>query len=149
VYEVLADNPPPMTGRCAEDVVIHDPCTTRGFPRIHDAVRTLVALTGARIKEMPHNRETTLCCGEGGAAAFIAPELTGKWKKTRHAEAGGSRIITYCAGCSSTFDTSLWTTHLLDLLFDHDRALTGDEQKTRPPFTYLNRLRLKWRMKSR
>ncbi len=147
VYEELAKNPPPLTGKFAEAVAIHDPCATRGLPWIHEAVRALVALTGARPLEMSHNRHTTLCCGEGAAAAFIAPELTGTWKRIRHDEAGGSRIITYCAGCSSTLGTSLRTTHLLDLLFDHDRALTGDEQKTRPPFTYLNRLHLKWRMK--
>lgn len=147
VYEELAENPPPLAGKCTEVVAIHDACTTRDVPQIHDAVRTLVALAGAGIKEMKHNRRKTLCCGEGAAAAFIAPTLTETWKTIRQEEAGRSRVITYCAGCSSTFGNSLRTTHLLDLLFDHDRALTGEEQRIRSPFTYLNRLCLKWRMK--
>lgn len=146
VYEAFAENPPPLTGQCAEDVAVQDACTTRDVSRIHGAVRTLVASTGAGIREMKHNRRKTLCCGDGAAAAFIAPELTEKWQAMRQEEAGGRRVITYCAGCSGALGGSLRTTHLLDLLFDHESALAGREQKTRSPFTYLNRLLLKWRL---
>lgn len=148
VYEELAANPPPLAGKCTEIVTVHDTCTTRHVPEIHDAVRVLVKATGAVLQEVPHCRGRAICCGEGAAAVFIAPEITGRWKTIRRDEADGNRVITYCAGCSSTLGEDLRATHLLDLVFDHERAIDGQEQKTRSPFTYFNRLLLKWRIHS-
>lgn len=148
VYEVLAGNPPTQVGNVAEQLTIHDTCITRYESVIHDSVRSLIRSTGAEIVEAKHNRQKAICCGEGGAAAFVAPEITDSWKSIRKEEADGKRVITYCAGCSSTLDESLQSTHLLDLLFDQDKALKGKEQKTKTPFTYLKRILLKNRLKS-
>lgn len=149
IYEELIENPPPRTATFAETVTVHDSCTARNSPEIHEAVRTLLTRSGASITEARHSRDTALCCGEGAAASFISPELAGSWKTIRKQEAHGNRVITYCAGCAGVFGKDMQTTHLLDLLFDHDRALEGKEQKTRSPFTYLRRLLLKWRISRR
>jgi hypothetical protein len=39
------------------------------------------------------------------------------------------------------------TTHLLDLLFDPAAAMAGRVKAAKAPFTYLNRLLLKWKFK--
>lgn len=147
VYEVLAANPPETEAGYLETVSIHDACATRFIPEVHDSVRQLVAGSGASVLEMKHCREKALCCGEGAAASFVAPVITGKWKDIRKSETGGRHIITYCAGCSSTFGKALPNTHLLDLLFRSEKAIIGKEKVTKAPFTYLARLLLKKRLK--
>ncbi|MFV0437758.1 MAG: VTT domain-containing protein [Desulfopila sp.] len=124
-------------------VTIHDPCAVRAEVTIHDAVRSLLGKTGLSIAEMPHTRETTICCGEGGAVGFCQPELARKWGSTRQDEAQGRTIITYCAGCTSFLNRLTPTSHLLDLLFEPEKALAGKARVSRSPFTYLNRLRVK------
>lgn len=143
IYEELAANPPQVENYCTEIMTIHDTCMTRHVADIHQAVRKLVAFTGAEIEEAEHNREKAICCGEGAAAACVAPNITQSWKDIRNKESAEKRVITYCAGCSSAIGGTLQTTHLLDLLFDTVNALQGKEQRTRTPFTYLMRFLLK------
>lgn len=147
VYEVLAENPPEAMVRYLETVSIHDACATRFKPEIHDSIRQLVKGSGAGIEEMKHSREKALCCGEGAAASFIAPVLTGKWKDIRKSEASKRHVITYCAGCSNTLSKSVPNTHLLDLLFCPKKAIIGKEKITKSPYTYPARLLLKNRLK--
>lgn len=145
VYEELQDIFP-VSNLIAETVTIHDACTTRFETGIHDSVRTLVTSSGATIVESSHTRTKSICCGEGGAAAFIAPEITDNWKEIRKQESENQRVITYCAGCSSTLGKTVQTTHLLDLLFMPEKSIKGAEQKTKAPFTYLQRILLKKRL---
>ena len=88
VYEFLAQKELPVTEKLSGAVSIQDSCTVRFEARIQEAVRTLVAQSGLRIEEMSHSRETTLCCGEGGAACFVAPDITDQWRSRRKQEAG-------------------------------------------------------------
>lgn len=148
IYEWLAENLPRENKFLTETVTIHDTCTTRSVTKIHDAIRTLVRGTGAGLEEMEHSRERAICCGEGAAAAFIAPDITSGWRTIRKQEASGKRIITYCAGCSNSLGKEVPTTHLLDLLFDSENAMQGKEKIAKAPFTYVNRLLLKKRLKN-
>lgn len=148
IYEVLAVNPPETATRYPQTVSIHDACATRYMPEVHDAVRNLVATSGGSIEESKHSRATALCCGEGAAASFVARDITDKWKDIRNSEAKGRNVITYCAGCATTFAKAVPNTHLLDLFFSPEKAISGVEKVTKPPFTYLNRLLLKKRLKA-
>lgn len=143
VYEMLALRPPPFTAEHTTTISIHDTCTSRYNNDIQESVRTLVKWTGAKLEEMSHSRSRAICCGEGAAASFIAPHLKNKWTNLRKKEANGHRVVTYCAGCSSSLSKSISTTHLLDLLFDSKKALRHREKVTRAPFTYISRLFLK------
>lgn len=91
-------------------------------------------------------RHKTICCGEGGAAMFVAPHIARKWKDIRSDERSENKIITYCAGCSSTFGKSFAHSHLLDLLFSPELSVQGREKVQKAPFTYLSRLFLKRRL---
>lgn len=143
IYQKLAQAPPPVDFPINETVSIHDTCMTRFNTELQDAVRQLVHHCGAEIDEVKHSRKKAICCGEGAAAAFTAPEICSNWKAIRKQECGDRRVITYCAGCSSTLGKEINTTHLLDLLFDSRKASKKEEQNTRTPFTYLRRLQLK------
>jgi Fe-S oxidoreductase len=147
IYEWLAEHQPPRHELLAETVTIHDACATRSVAKIHNAVRTLVEGMGAGVEETRHTRDKAICCGEGAAASFVAPAITAGWRAMRKSETSGRRVITYCAGCANTLGKDVHTTHLLDLLFDCRNAIQGKEKVTKAPFTYINRLLLKNRLK--
>ena len=89
----------------------------------------------------------TLCCGDGGAVGFKNPTLAATWTEKRRAQAQGDRIITYCAGCTGFLNRAAPTSHLGDVLFEPERALTEKNMMAKAPITYLNRLLLKRQLK--
>ncbi|MBA4394154.1 MAG: (Fe-S)-binding protein [Desulfobacca sp.] len=143
VYEVLAGDGLPKTETVFGNMTIHDPCVVRFESPIQDAVRSLVERKGLTIQEMSHNRQTTLCCGEGGAVGFLSPELAKKWSAQRKEETQGRRMITYCAGCVNHLNHLSPTSHILDLLFQPQATLIGKIKSSRSLLTYWNRIRLK------
>ncbi len=95
---------------------------------------------------MAHSGQKAICCGEGGAALFVSPATAGKWKDIRAGEINGGKVISYCAGCSTTFGNSFANTHLLDLIFFPEQSIKGREKVSKAPFTYISRLLLKKRL---
>ncbi|MEW5773478.1 MAG: (Fe-S)-binding protein [Thermodesulfobacteriota bacterium] len=147
VYEFLAERGMSASPRATGRVTVHDPCPLRHADGVHDAVRRLLAGSGLEVEEMRSSRGRTLCCGEGGAVGCVAPELSAAWARRRGEEAAGRRIVTYCAGCAGFLSRVAPTVHLADLLCDPDLALSGRTRVWRSPFTWLNRLRLKLRLR--
>ncbi len=146
VYEQLADSfswPRQLTGT----VTVHDPCSARTLERVHAAVRSLITASGLTIEEMKHHGRRTLCCGEGGAVGYLNRELSANWGKLRQKEVEGRRVMTYCAGCTDYLGRVARAGHVLDLLFEPEKTLQGREKVSSSPFTYLNRLWLKRRLK--
>lgn len=145
VWEHMAGNGMPVSHKREGTVAVHDPCPLRREPAIHAAARTVIRSQGLEILEMRHNKKRTYCCGEGGAVHFVAPALARAWTGRRAREAGGCRMIAYCAGCAGFLGREANVAHLADLAFSPDDALNGKAKVARAPFTYLHRLRLKWR----
>jgi len=131
VYEYLLEKGAPPTAKVRGTVTVHDPCTLRNAGEIQAAVRGLVTGQGLAIEEMEHHGKLTICCGEGGAAGFLAPELAGQWGAKRKQEAAGRRIISYCAGCTSLLGRVAATSHLLDLLFVPEATMAGKVKAVR------------------
>ena len=147
VYEVLAENGLPRSEQQTGMVVVHDPCAVRFEETIHVAVRDLVENRGLTTENLQHQREKTLCCGEGGAVGCLAPEFAQNWRSLRKEETAGRRLVTYCGGCSGFLGAVTPTSHILDLLFEPDATISGKVRASRAPFTYWNRIRLKARFK--
>ena len=143
VYELLAESGLPEAATISGTVTVHDPCAVRFEDSIHNAVRGLIEKKGLTVEEMPHHGSKTLCCGEGGSVGFLAPELARNWSAVRAREAGGRRIISYCAGCVNFLNAVTPTTHVLDIIFDPEAAIEGKAGVSRAPLTYWNRIRLK------
>ncbi len=149
VYEFLAENgfPGPSETTTSElslhPVSIHDPCVLRNDSGVQTAVRRLAAAAGFSITEMPHSGEKTLCCGEGGAVGSVAPELASTWGDIRRTEAGGRRLLTYCAGCTEFLNRKIPTDHILDAVIHPETVAAGKRKAATAPLTYLNRIRLK------
>lgn len=142
VWETLAESglqPEKASGT----VTVHDPCVIRNSPQVHRAVRTLLGRQGMAVEEMPHAGRTTICCGKGGAVDMLNPGLAAAWGRLRKSEAGGRRIITYCAGCVQALGGHTPTSHLVDLLFHPRETMVGRKKGAGAPLTYLHRLLLK------
>lgn len=129
------------------EVVLHDPCAVRFVPEIHAAVREIVRMQGVDIVEKPHSRNWTFCCGEGGDVDAVERKLARKWSRRNAEESRGSLILTYCTGCTGFLHRYADISHVIDLIFEPQKALDGRAVSSRAPFTYLNRLRLKRRLR--
>lgn len=147
IFTELQNHAPQSQTLTAKQFTLHDPCSIRFQQDIHFAVRSLVNDLGIQLTEMEHSRETTYCCGEGGAAGCTAARYAAGWSAKRHGEAEGLPLITYCAGCTSMLQHKAGVHHLVDLLFPD----AGDDHVTprrvKPPATYLRRLKVKWLLK--
>lgn len=145
VYEVLLEFGIPATDPSIKmpTVSVHDPCVLRQEDSVHHAVRQLAKTQGFTILEMPHSKETPLCCGEGGSVGFISKKLSGTWMNLRKAEANDRCLLTYCAGCSGSLSKHTPTFHILDAIFNPKAVAKSTFRASKAPWTYLNRLRLK------
>ncbi len=128
-------------------VTIHDPCPTRFENKIHDSVRSVIKKRGLEIIDTPHIKSKTFCCGEGGAAGCLSPEFAREWTQKRTRESRSDKIASYCAGCVNLLSKKGRAFHILDLVFEPDKTMAGKATVSSAPFTYLNRLNLKKKLK--
>lgn len=143
VYELLNTMPLPATPQTNGTVCIHDPCVSRFYAETQDSIRSLLHRKGLEINEPAHTRQRTLCCGEGGGVKSLSPGKAAKWENKRLIEANGERIVSYCAACTATFSSRTRSSHILDLLFEPEQALSNKASMAKAPLTYFNRLKLK------
>jgi len=143
VYEKLVEGQPLRKVNKEKTVTVHDPCATRHDTGIHASVRQLIKSMGIRVREMKHHGPKTVCCGEGGATCYIVPQYAGSWTALRADEAEGDYIITYCAGCTNFLGRLSQTDHVLDLICEPEKTLSGKTVISRSPITWVRRFLLK------
>lgn len=76
----------------------HDPCYLARFEGVSDPPRDVLAAAGVTIRELPHRRESTLCCG-GGAAGFVREQRVDRPRAGEIAASGAKLLITSCPEC--------------------------------------------------
>ena len=153
VYEVIdrmglpeaPDQRQPPYGHA--EMVIHDPCPMRTDTAVQASVRSLMTKLDIPVGKMAFQREKTLCCGEGGSVGVVDADLARTWVKKRKKLAKGRPMVTYCAGCAGFLGRVTPTLHIADLLFAPDNSGSGRFAVAKAPFTYLNRLAFKRRLK--
>lgn len=125
---------------------LHDSCALRFFPGVQTGIRNYLAESGLVCEEFPDNFARTLCCGEGGAVGFGNRDMALAWGRVRKDQAGDDLVLTYCAGCTDYLRLAgIKTVHLVDFLIHPEKALAGNTSQVKSPWTYWNRLRLKFR----
>ncbi len=98
-------------------LAIHDPCSSRHEPRVHQAVRNILRKLNFEIHELPLSRSLTKCCGYGGLMCFTNRDLAINVMNRRVNESPDD-FVAYCAVCQDHFRSQGKTTwHLLDLIF--------------------------------
>ena len=102
LYKVLSETGAKFTETGNSTYSIHDPCSARDQPEIHDAVRSLISKAGYAIDEHTHTRKNTHCCGMGGMV-FLANANVGAAKAQRTIRESSHDLVTYCATCRDIF----------------------------------------------
>ncbi len=131
LWQLLEENglPPSFASASHRPLAVHDPCTTRPYPAVQDAVRRLLQRQGIPVEELSLSRDKTECCGFGGLMQNANPDLS-REVAARRARTSPLDFLTYCAMCrDSLASVGKRALHLLDLLFP---APDGVEPATRP-----------------
>lgn len=113
IYEVLVDNYYPKIDFQLEKISIHDPCPSRYYANIHEAVRTLLKRVNFDIIEVDYTKNLTKCCGNGALIGFTSYKTKRKFMEERNSEFEYP-IITYCSDCTRNLNKS---SHLLEKIF--------------------------------
>jgi Fe-S oxidoreductase len=92
-------------------VTYHDPCYLGRYNRVYDEPRQVVAaLPGARLTEMPRNRNRSFCCGGGGGRMFMEETRGTRINRARVAEAmetGAEVLAAACPFCMIMFEDGI------------------------------------------
>jgi hypothetical protein len=118
----------PRVQGSVQEFAIHDPCATRGVSEVEEGARDLLRLVGIKANEL-NARGLTTCCGYGGLARFVNPELVDKTVARRACQSEAD-YVTYCAMCRDSFARQgKRALHILDLMFkkpEDDPAARAD-----------------------
>lgn len=87
-------------------VTVQDPCHAKMLGGwVYDSTRRLLKAIGARVVEMRHTREESLCCGvAAGCANYRMADIvaTGGWRLAESALTGADYLAAPCNGCLLT-----------------------------------------------
>ncbi|MDD2835232.1 MAG: (Fe-S)-binding protein [Methanothrix sp.] len=98
---------------------VHDPCSARQELDLQNSIRNLIRTAGHEVVELEHSKESTYCCGLGGMAFAIAPNLSAQ-KARRIIRDTEHDLVTYCASCHGNLAAQgARVIHVLDLIFDN------------------------------
>jgi glutamate synthase (NADPH) small chain len=136
-----------MGDRIPPAVAVHDPCTSRHYDEMQQAVRSLLRGIGLKVEDLDLSGAMTECCGYGGLVASADPSLARDVAERRGRESGAD-YVTYCSMCRDALRSAgTRCLHLLDILFRGPAAWDGAGQKG-PGYSEQreNRSRLKERL---
>ena len=140
VWQLLAEAWSPEVTLRGLDVSVHDPCVARYDTATQNAVRLLIAGTGANTVEMEASGAATRCCGLGGRIGGVDPQLSRTVAQRRTAESSHP-IVTYCTKCRAALKRGGGApVHLLELLFSGDLDGALDRRPLGAVRRYANRL---------
>lgn len=86
-----------------QKITYHDPCYLGRHNRVYEAPRELISALGVDLVEMPRSGPLAMCCGAGGARAWMEETRGIRIADARMVEAastGASVVATACPFCS-------------------------------------------------
>jgi Fe-S oxidoreductase len=101
-----------------EKMVVFDPCSSRDFPSMQNAVRELAIQRGSKLEEIKDSGESARCCGMSGHIFNSYPGIAQK-NMEQSTSISDLPYIVYCANCRNLFlKMNKKCSHILDDLFE-------------------------------
>ena len=95
----------------AQTVTYHDPCFLGRHNKIYEPPRELLGSdVNLNLVEMPQNRELAMCCGAGGARAWMEEKRGTRIASARVDQAlstGATTVATACPFCTQMLDSAI------------------------------------------
>lgn len=131
LYEIFLQGPvQPSSKLEGRAYSVFDPCTGRGEPSLHRAIRILSEKAGGTLLPLPFEKDYAQCCSFGGQPAVANPDYVKKVIRKR-IEQSEDPFITYCTNCRDIFAAEgKHTLHILDVIFN-----LNDERRKPPTIT--------------
>lgn len=108
-------------------VSVHDSCSYRPKPQVHQAVRSLLGKMGIQIVESPFSGTHSICCGDNFYPT-LPIEKVNELQKKRAAQMPCQDVVVYCVSCVKSMAIGGKTPHhMADLVLGEDT----DPQETR------------------
>lgn len=86
------------------NVSVHDSCSYRRRPEVHDAVRSLLKKMNIEIIESEFSRENSQCCGDN-FYGLVPNEKVIEMQKRRAAQFPCDKVVCTCIGCVKSLAT--------------------------------------------
>jgi len=104
VVENFVDQGRLELGSLDSTVTYHDPCHLGRYNGEYEAPREVIRATGARLDEMPRNRDDSFCCGGGGGGVWMDNDDDPKPSEERLREAtedtmAGNDVDAFVVAC--------------------------------------------------
>ncbi len=123
LFQLMADAGVRVSGLgSGTKITVHDSCPDRKQQRIGPHVRKI--LSDYEIVEMAHHGKEAICCGSGGIASIVDPELSTRRAERRMKEfynVGADICVTYCMSCASRLSRAAEpgkVRYILELVFN-------------------------------
>jgi heterodisulfide reductase subunit D len=90
-------------------VTYHDPCDLGRLSGVFEPPRNVLnAIPGIELRELPNNRQLSVCCGGGGNVEMVNPDLSGRVAQMKIEEiqsTGADMVVSSCQQCLRTILT--------------------------------------------
>ncbi len=101
---------------------LHDPCTSRDFPKMQESVRNIMSSLKQNYEELELGKENTRCCGFGGLAGEANESLSYTFAEERNKDTNEDLLV-YCAICRERMQkVGKKSLHILELLFPQEEV---------------------------
>ena len=98
-------------------VSVHDSCSFRQKPQVHNAVRNILKKMNIKIIENDFCREKSVCCGDTFYGVIPNAKVI-EAQKRRAAQMPCDKVLVYCIGClRALYEGGKQTLYLPDLIF--------------------------------
>lgn len=132
LWTLIADRMPDVSMDGArKDVSVFDPCATQSDPDSRAAVRSILKKAGYTIHEVEREDDELACCGYGGLAFAVNPDLVDQ-EAADNASASAFPYVTYCTNCQDSFLlTGKESRYLLDMVLGYEEPYETRDLSTR------------------
>ena len=110
----------PLPDHTGLTVSVHDSCSFRPKPQVHEAVRNILQKMKIVIIDSPYSGSKSICCGDNFYPRLPIEKVT-ELQKKRAAQMPCQDVVVYCVSCIKSMAIGGKTPHhLVDLIFKEE-----------------------------